>query len=134
MVVITKSAEETHELGFKLGKKLKGLDVVCLYGDLGAGKTTFVKGVAEGAGYKGRVTSPTFGLVRLYRTRKLTIYHLDLYRVGADATGDIGIEEFITDARGVCIVEWPEAGAAYWPKNRKDIRFEHVEGGRRIQL
>jgi len=120
------------ELGRELGRKLKGLDVVCLYGDLGAGKTTFVKGVAEGVGYKGRVSSPTFGLARMYRSRKLTLYHLDLYRVQSDDTGDIGIEEFVSDPKGACLVEWPEAGAVYWPKERIEVRFEHVPGGRRI--
>lgn len=126
----TRSPEETHALGRKLGRRLTGLDVVCLYGDLGSGKTTLTKGLAEGAGYKGRVTSPTFGLARVYRTKAFTLYHLDLYRVQADDTGDIGLEEFVSDPKGACIVEWPEAGAAYWPEDRLELRLSHADKGR----
>lgn len=117
-------------LGCKLGRLLRGLDVVCLHGDLGSGKTTLTKGIARGAGFRGGVNSPTFGLARVYRAKRLSIYHLDLYRVDAGQTGDIGIEDFLADPRGFCVVEWPEAAKAYYPADRLDVRLGHARGGR----
>jgi tRNA threonylcarbamoyl adenosine modification protein YjeE len=76
--------------------------------------------------------SPTFGLARLYRGRRLALNHLDLYRVGAGETGDIGIEDFIHDPKAACVIEWPEAGAAYYPKDRLEVRLSHVSSGRRL--
>lgn len=130
MTVVTRSEAETRRLGERLGRLLKGLDVVLLTGELGSGKTTFTKGLARGAGFKGRVVSPTFGLARVYRGRKSVIYHLDLYRVAADDTGDIGIEEYVCDPRGLCVVEWPEAGQAYYPADRLEVRLAHARGGK----
>ena len=134
MIVKTAKETETRALGCRLGRLLKGLDVVLLYGDLGSGKTTFTQGLAKGAGFSGRVVSPTFGLARLYRAKARLIYHLDLYRVAADDTGDIGIEEFVSDPKALCVVEWPEAGSAYYPADRVEIRFKHLKDGRRISL
>ena len=136
MIARTKSPAETEALGASLGRKLRALDLVCLYGDLGSGKTTFSRGLARGAGYGGRVMSPTFGLARLYRGKKLSLWHLDLYRVGDQETGDIGIEDFLSDTKAACVVEWPEAGRIYWPKDRLEARFSHAQEGkaRRIEL
>jgi tRNA threonylcarbamoyladenosine biosynthesis protein TsaE len=132
VTITTTSADETTALGLKLGKLLKPLDLVCLYGNLGSGKTTLTKGLARGAGYKGRVTSPTFGLAREYRSRRLTLHHLDLYRVAADQTGDIGIEDFVHDPRAACVVEWPEAGEIFFPKDRVEVRLTHAGKNRRL--
>ena len=121
-------------LGRRLGRLLKGWDVVCLYGELGSGKTTLVRGLAGGAGSKSRVASPTFGLARLYRAGRRTIYHVDLYRVGVDQTRDIGLEEFVSDPRGICVVEWPKAGEAHYPADRLVIKLSHVQGGRRLEF
>lgn len=131
-MVTTGSPEETQRLGRRLGRLLKGLDVVCLYGDLGAGKTTMTRGIAAGAGCKGRVMSPTFGLARLYRGRRLNLNHLDLYRVAANETGDIGIEDFLQDPKAACVIEWPEAGAAYYPKDRLEVRLSQSGEGRKL--
>lgn len=119
------SAEQTRALGRRLGRLLRGMDLVCLSGDLGSGKTTFTQGLARGMGFKGKVTSPTFVLARIYRGAKWRINHLDLYRVEAGATGDIGIEEYARDPKGVCVVEWPAAGSAYYPRERLEIGFSH---------
>ena len=132
MNVRTKTAEETQRLGLRLGRLLKGLDVVCLYGELGSGKTTLTKGIVRGAGCRGRVMSPTFGLMRLYRGKRLSLNHLDLYRVGAKDTGDIGIEDFLHDPKTATIVEWPEAAAAYYPKDRLEVRLSHLDVGRKL--
>lgn len=134
MIFKTLGADQTRALGRRLGKALKGLDLVCLYGTLGSGKTTLTQGIARGAGFRGRVMSPTFNLVRAYRARRWTIYHVDLYRVGSDETGDIGIEDCVGDPRGVCVVEWPEAARGYYPPDRLEARLSHGKkaGERRI--
>lgn len=130
MILNTSSPEETRAWGARLGRLLRPLDCVCLSGELGAGKTTFVQGLARGAGCRGRVTSPTFALARTYRGRRLSLHHLDLYRVGEGETGDIGLEEYARDSRAACVVEWPDAGAAYWPKDRLEIALRASDGGR----
>lgn len=111
-------------MGAKIGCLLRGLDVVCLIGDLGSGKTTFTQGLARGAGFRGLATSPTFVIAKVYQTPRLKIYHLDLYRIAEDLTGDVGIEEYVSDPRGACVIEWPQSGASYYPFDRLDIRFE----------
>ncbi len=130
MLLKTKTPEETEALGARLGRLLKGLDVVCLFGDLGSGKTTLTRGLARGAGCRGRVMSPTFGLARYYRGARRSLHHLDLYRVGAEETGDIGLEEFVSDPKAACVVEWPEAGRAFWPADRLEVRLSHADRGR----
>lgn len=122
---VTSSPEETRALGRSLAKKLKGGDCLCLIGDLGSGKTTFVQGLAEGLGCKARAVSPTFVLAKQYRGKRLTLHHLDLYRVAPEATGDIGLEEFLRDDAAVCAVEWPQAGLDFFPQDRLEVRFEH---------
>ncbi len=134
MVVTTGSEAQTLALGRRLGRLLKGHDVVCLDGDLGSGKTTLTKGLARGAGSRSRVASPTFALARIYRSPRWLIYHLDLYRVSADGTRDIGLEEFTSDPRGICVVEWPRAGEAYYPKDRLEVRLAHLKAGRRLRF
>jgi tRNA threonylcarbamoyladenosine biosynthesis protein TsaE len=132
MTLVTREPRETQALGRRLGRLLRGLDVICLYGDLGSGKTTMTKGIAWGTGFRGAVTSPTFGLARVYRGKRLTLNHLDLYRIAADETGDVGIEDYLHDPRAACIIEWPAAGAAYYPKDRLEVQLNHAEGGRRL--
>ena len=114
----------------RLGRLLRGLDLLCLYGTLGSGKTTLTQGLARGIGFRGRVMSPTFGLARFYPGRRLTLYHVDLYRIGADETGDIGLEDFLGDPRAACVFEWPEAAESYYPCDRLEARLSHEKGGR----
>ena len=134
MVVTIKSEAQTLSWGRRLGRLLKGGDLVCLQGELGSGKTTLTRGLARGAGSRSRVASPTFSLARVYRGPRWAIYHLDLYRVSADQTRDIGLEEFISDPRGICVVEWPQAGAAYYPKDCLEVHLAHAAGGRRLRF
>jgi tRNA threonylcarbamoyladenosine biosynthesis protein TsaE len=133
---LTAEAEaDTIALGRALGRVLRGLDCVCLYGDLGAGKTTLTRGLAAALGYKGRVTSPTFGLAREYRGKRWSIFHLDLYRVGGHETGDIGLEEYLSDPRAVCVIEWPNAAKAYLPEDRVEVELTpRRQGGRKVVL
>ena len=101
MEVISSSEKETIEIGRKLGKSLKGNEVICLLGELGAGKTTLVKGIAQGMGLleEYQVRSPTFTIVNEYPTQKGRLIHIDLYRVD-----DFDIKELI--GQGVLVIEW----------------------------
>ena len=104
---ITRSERETEELGRRFAEKLPGGTVVAMYGDLGAGKTAFVRGMARGMGLNCRVSSPTFTIVNEYLGERELI-HFDMYRLsGADELFDIGWEDYLN--RGaVCAVEWSE--------------------------
>lgn len=104
---LTKSESETEALGAKLAAVLPNGSVVAMYGDLGAGKTAFVRGMARGMGLTARVSSPTFTIVNEYLGQRELI-HFDMYRLsGADELFDIGWEDYL--ARGaVCAVEWSE--------------------------
>ena len=104
----THSEDETAAVARELAARLKPGDVVLLSGNLGAGKTAFVRGLAEGLGIDpGEVSSPTFTIVHEYRGGRLTLYHVDLYRLEKTATGDLGLEEMGV-ADGVLAIEWPD--------------------------
>jgi tRNA threonylcarbamoyladenosine biosynthesis protein TsaE len=123
--IITKSAEETVELGKKIGAFLLPNDVVALIGPLGAGKTTLIQGIAEGLEVKDYVTSPTFIIINEYQGR-LPFYHIDLYRL--DEVKDIeelGIEEYFNRG-GVCVIEWAEKLKELEPKACHEIEMEIV--------
>ena len=129
--MITKNFEETQELGEEFAKKLRGGEVLCLYGDLGSGKTTFVQGLAKGLGINGRIISPTFIIMRTYgvEQQELTIntfYHVDLYRVAneRDIEG-LGLLEVLNDPQTVVVIEWPEKMENLLPENRMDIIFTY---------
>lgn len=135
---ITRSAEETQSLGEACGRAARRGQVFALCGDLGAGKTQWVRGFARGAGFSGRVQSPTFGLVNVYEGGRLPVFHLDLYRL--DTRGQIvaaGLEEYLTGPDGVAVVEWAERwfapGAGMAPPEGGCVRLEVVsESERRI--
>ena len=108
MEYITHSPEETAALGARLAEKLGPSAVVAFTGDLGAGKTAFVSGMARGLGIPDRVTSPTFTIVNEYEGGRLPLFHFDMYRLGsADELFDIGWEDYLARG-GVCAVEWSE--------------------------
>ena len=108
MQYITHSPEETRALGRTLAQALQGGAVVAFTGDLGAGKTAFVSGMAEGLGIEERVTSPTFTIVNEYEGGRLPLFHFVMYRLGsADELFDIGWEDYLA-RNGVCAVEWSE--------------------------
>ena len=126
-VEITEAPAETERAGALLGQRLRPGDVVLLTGELGAGKTTFVRGVARGTGSSADVASPTFQLVRIYPGR-VQLAHVDLYRVeNLGELRDLGLEELAQD--GAVVVEWGERldvdGAAR-------IEIEHLGGDRRL--
>lgn len=119
-------------LGEVLGRSLKAGDLVLLYGELGAGKTTLVRGMAKAVGYRGRVSSPTFALAHVYRGKRLTLHHLDLYRLKDGDVGELGLDELLHDPRGAVVVEWPQA--ARWPRNRIEVRLAHSKSGRTAEI
>jgi tRNA threonylcarbamoyladenosine biosynthesis protein TsaE len=126
----TRSPEETEELAAQLAAGLKSGDVVTVSGELGSGKTTFVRGAARALGVTQPVTSPTFTIGHRYRGR-VDVSHLDLFRfrdVSAAEWGDL--EPYFDDA--IVFVEWPEAGAGVLPPPRVAVRLEHGGGGTRL--
>lgn len=128
---ITQSSQETQDVGEQLGtflRERKGASpiVVCLYGQLGSGKTTFTQGVARGLGINGRLPSPTFIIVRRYNITNTNFhfYHYDLYRLRE--TKDVlalGFEENLDEPGAIIVIEWPEVLGASMPKNRIECTF-----------
>jgi len=108
MRYVTHEPEETEALGGKLALRLKPGDVIAFYGDLGAGKTAFTRGLAKGLGICEPVTSPTYTIVNEYLSGRMPLFHFDMYRLGsADELFDIGWEDYL-ERGGVCAVEWSE--------------------------
>ena len=108
MTVITKSPEQTELLGKKLAELLRPGDVIAYYGDLGAGKTAFTRGLAAGLGIREAVTSPTYTIVNEYLSGRMPLFHVDMYRLSSsDELFDIGWEDYLARG-GVCAVEWSE--------------------------
>ena len=117
MEIRLNNLEETEEFGTKLGKILKSGDIICLNGDLGAGKTTLTKSIGLGLDVKEYITSPTFTLINQYRGR-LPVYHFDEYRLeNADELYDLGFDEYFY-GNGVCIIEWADKIENLLPKER----------------
>lgn len=104
----TRSPEETERLGAGFASGLGAGSVVGLIGELGAGKTRFVRGMAEGLGSRGFVKSPSFTIVNIYEGGRLPLYHMDLYRIGlSDEFYEAGLEEFIY-GEGISVIEWAD--------------------------
>ena len=129
---VTRSEEETLAVARALAGTLRAGDVILLSGNLGAGKTAFVRGLAAGLGIDpDAVSSPTFTLVHEYRGGRLTLYHADLYRLDRVATEDLGLEEMGGDD-GVLAIEWPDRLAHALPGAR-EVRIDIIdENTRRI--
>ncbi|MCL2627120.1 MAG: tRNA (adenosine(37)-N6)-threonylcarbamoyltransferase complex ATPase subunit type 1 TsaE [Oscillospiraceae bacterium] len=122
MTIITKSELETVREGEKLGKTLKPGAVVALYGELGAGKTAFTRGLAQGLGINMSVSSPTFTIVNEY-LGDTALFHFDMYRLEKeDELFDIGWDDY-HDRGGVCVVEWSEKVPGAFPPDTITVRF-----------
>ena len=120
------SVEETWALAKEFSKELKPGDVVCLEGDLGAGKTTFTQGLAAALGVPGRVTSPTFCIVQEHQSKDVLLVHMDLYRLhGEEDVEAIGWEDYL--ARGaIFVIEGPERAGRLVPATAHHISFRHM--------
>ncbi|MGB7161045.1 MAG: tRNA (adenosine(37)-N6)-threonylcarbamoyltransferase complex ATPase subunit type 1 TsaE [Tepidisphaeraceae bacterium] len=130
------SVEQTEAIAADLARTLKGGECVALHGDLGAGKTQFVRGLVRGLGGNPRaVSSPTFVLLNIYPSGRLKTFHLDAYRVGgADDFEAIGFPEFL-EQRGVVVVEWAQRVASLLPSGVIHVRIITVgEGQREIEI
>ena len=137
MRYVTHAPEETEALGTKLALLLRPGDVIAFYGDLGAGKTAFTRGLAKGLGISDPVTSPTYTIVNEYLSGKYPLFHFDMYRLASsDDLFDIGWEDYL-DRGGICAVEWSEnvadamenAIVVTIEKLGEDTRRITIEGG-----
>lgn len=139
--IITTNAKGTANLGFRMAKEFqiqKGSEVInapvilCLYGDLGSGKTTFAGGFAKGLGLTTRLPSPTFIIVRRYDipSSDFLLYHIDLYRLQSTVdTEKFGLEEIFADSKAYVLVEWAEHLGRVLPEKRLDLRFVSQQDG-----
>ena len=125
MKIRVNSLDDTRELAKILASKVKVGDVICLNGDLGAGKTTFTKFFAKALGITEIVNSPTFNIIKCYFNKTMNLYHIDAYRLeGVD--GDIGLDEYIY-GDGVCVVEWGEFIKDLIPDNNITLDIRRVD-------
>lgn len=131
MEKITHSAEETIEFAKEIGSRLKKGDIVAYTGGLGAGKTTFTRGLAMGLGMDDNVTSPTFSLVNEYHSRDISLYHFDMYRImGTDDLETTGFYDYSTDD-SVFAIEWSENISEELPDNAVIINIERIDDNTR---
>ena len=124
---ITHNKIETELLGEKLAKSLPNGAVVCLFGDLGTGKTTLTRGVAKGLNIQEVVQSPTFNIMKIYLKGDRPLIHIDAYRL-LDNDADIGLEEYIGYENGLTLIEWPMYIERIIPKNHINITLSHLGG------
>jgi len=151
MEVTTSSTTETKKLAEQLAKKLKPGDILCLYGDLGSGKTTFTGYLVKALDIDARVQSPTFVIARRYSDEKRgagsgaknksdkeshdknknkikTVNHIDLYRLSSvDEVTNIGLQEYFEEPAAITVIEWPEIAEKLFPKNCIKIYFEYID-------
>jgi len=129
--IISHSVEETAAFGRSIASTLRRGDVLALCGELGAGKTHFVKGIAAGLDGSDVVTSPTFTLIHEYTGGRLPLFHFDFYRLEDESEAiKIGLEEYL-DGEGVCAIEWAEKFSALLPGGTRWFRFTHADGDAR---
>ncbi|MFQ5823136.1 MAG: tRNA (adenosine(37)-N6)-threonylcarbamoyltransferase complex ATPase subunit type 1 TsaE [bacterium] len=136
--IVSNSPEETERLGEEFAYSLNPGDVVALIGELGSGKTVFIKGVCRGLNVEDDITSPTFTLIHEYNGR-VPVYHLDFYRIKkSDEIRELGYDEYLLD-EGICLIEWAERSIEHLPEKRFEIYFknffkEGLENRREIRI
>ena len=117
---------ETVALGERLGKTLKGGEVLAMFGGMGMGKTAFTQGICDGLGIQARVTSPTFAIVNQYEGRPLSVFHFDMYRIeNEDQLYNIGFYDYL-DYDGVLAIEWSENIAGFFDDEHITVAFEKL--------
>ncbi len=120
--IVTESEQETMDFAKKLTEYLKPGMLILLEGDLGAGKTTFTKGIGEGLGIQRIIKSPTYTIVREYTDGKFPLYHIDLYRLDEDEVEDLGLDEYFA-GDGLSVVEWPSVAPDALPAERLELKL-----------
>lgn len=128
---ITENSKQTKQLGEMLALELRGGEVICLEGELGAGKTTFTQGLLKGLKIKGPYTSPTFLIMKEYKKKDKNIYHIDAYRINEADLVNLGWKELIADNKNIFIIEWAERVAKILPKNAVKIKFKWLDENKR---
>jgi tRNA threonylcarbamoyladenosine biosynthesis protein TsaE len=124
MIIETRSAEETYQLGIEIGQRAKKGQVYTLVGDLGVGKTVFTQGLAKGLEIDEPISSPTFTIVQVYDEGRLPFYHFDVYRIGDISEMDeIGFEDYVY-GEGVSLIEWANLIEEILPEERIAITIE----------
>lgn len=132
MEIISKNEGDTAEIARKFAKKAKPGDIFALYGDLGSGKTTFVKYFAKEFGVEREITSPTFVIVKEYPAKQGILVHADCYRLGSKEDAEAtGISDYFTRQDTVFLIEWPEKIEAILPNKAKKIYLEYIEEKKR---
>lgn len=127
--IITNSEKETFAFGLKLGRLCRGGEVFALCGDLGAGKTKLVQGLAHGLGIKSRVTSPTFNILKVYKVSSKinNFYHIDAYRLQSEIDLiALGSQEFFSLSDSVVAIEWADRVKKIWPPKTKMIKIKSL--------
>lgn len=133
-IFTSNSVEETMTLGNKIAKSAKNGSVFCFTGDLGAGKTTLVRGIAQGLHIKGVVQSPTFNIMKIYFDGDRPLIHIDAYRL-ADIDTDIGLDEYIGYETGITVIEWPNFIEKLIPENAVVVEINNLgENQRKISI
>ena len=126
MKLQSKSESETRNIGRRIGERLKPGDVVCLYGDLGAGKTTMVKGIAAALGISERdITSASYTIIAEYDAG-VPFYHIDLYRLTPEQVPELGLHEYL-GLDGISVIEWAERAAGEVPDDSIRVSLDHKE-------
>ena len=121
MIIETRSAKETFDLGVQIGQQAKAGQVYTLIGDLGVGKTVFTQGMAKGLGIQEAISSPTFTIIQVYDEGELPFYHFDVYRIGdLSEMDEIGFEDYVY-GEGVSLIEWANLIEEILPEERTEI-------------
>jgi tRNA threonylcarbamoyladenosine biosynthesis protein TsaE len=131
-MILLDSAGATEALGSALGRRLRSGDVIALFGDLGAGKTTLARGILQGLGFEGDVGSPTFPIVQMYEDLAVPVWHIDLYRIQDESEfEELGLDDALLDC--ALVIEWPERlGGALWPHALRLYLTAAGEGARAL--
>jgi tRNA threonylcarbamoyladenosine biosynthesis protein TsaE len=131
------NAEQTQRLGVRLGELLRPGDLICLEGELGAGKTCLAQGIGRGCGVRESLVSPSFTFIHEYKLPRngAALYHVDLYRISsAQEAAALGLDDYLADLSAITVIEWPEQAEDLLPEERLWISIRLIEGSKRLLL
>lgn len=121
--IYSSSREQTLQMARAFSRALKGGEIIFLRGPIGAGKTVFVKGIADALGLKTSPTSASFSLMKEYKNKSVRMFHIDLFRLEAGEIFNLGLEEMLEDEHAIILAEWPDPAAQFFPQDRLEINF-----------